>query len=218
MKKLVLFDLDGTLVNTLLDLADSCNYTLECYGFPTHDPEKYKYFVGDGMPKLVENILPKDKYTEKLHSECLAFFKKRYSEHYMDKSFVYDGIKELLSELKNRGFKIGVLSNKAHEMTTIIIEKLFGKNFFDIVYGKVEGYPAKPDPTLGLEIINDLGFTPEDTVFIGDSGNDAKISVNMNCTGIGVLWGFRDEKELRDGGADYIVNKPSEILKILEEL
>ena len=218
MKKLVLFDLDGTLVNTLFDLADSCNYTMEHYGFPTHDIEKYKYFIGDGMPKLIENIMPKDKYTETLHSECLAFFKKRYSEHYMDKSCVYDGVKELVSELKNRGFKIGVLSNKAHEMTSVIVEELFGKDFFDVVYGKVEGYPAKPDPTLGLKVIKDLGLTPDDTVFIGDSGNDAKISVNLNCIGIGVLWGFRDEKELRDGGAEYIVNKPSEILNILEEI
>ena len=194
MKKLVLFDLDGTLVNTLFDLADSCNYTLEHYGFPPYETERYKYFVGDGMPKLIENILPKDKYTEELHSECLTFFKKRYSEHYMDKSCVYDGIKELLTQLKKRGFKIGVLSNKAHEMTAVIVEELFGKDFFDAVYGKVDGYPTKPDPTLGLKIINDLGLTPDDTVFIGDSGNDAKISVNLNCIGIGVVWGYRSEK------------------------
>ena len=218
MKKLVLFDLDGTLVNTLFDLADSCNYTLEHYGFPTHDIQKYKYFIGDGMPKLVENILPKDKYTDEIHKECLAFFKKRYSEHYLDKTCVYDGVKELVTALKSKGYKIGVLSNKAHEMTTIIIEELFGKNFFDVVYGKLEDYPAKPDPTLGLKVIADLGFTPDDTVFVGDSGNDAKVSVNLGCTGIGVLWGFRDEAELLDGGAKYIVNKPMEILNILEEI
>lgn len=218
MVKLVLFDLDGTLLNTLDDLADSCNYMLEEYGFPTYETEKYKYFVGNGMPNLVERIIPEDKYSDELHKECLAFFKKRYSQHYMDKTRAYDGIKELVAELKNKGYKVGIVSNKAHEATEVIVDKLLGSDLFDTVNGKREGYSTKPDPTLTLKVIGDMGCSPHETVFIGDSGMDAKTAVNVGCTGIGVLWGFRDEAELRENGAHYTVNKPQEILRILEEL
>lgn len=218
MIKLVLFDLDGTLANTLCDLADSCNYALEQFGFPTHETEKYKYFVGDGMPKLVERIIPKDKYTDEVHKECLSVFKKRYREHYLDKTVLYRGIKELISKLKQMGLKVGVISNKAHEMTLELVDKLLGAELFDIVYGKVEGLPAKPDPAVTLKAIEELGCEPSETVFIGDSGMDAKNAVNANCIGIGVLWGFRGKSELEENGARFTVSKPEEILKILEEI
>lgn len=218
MIRLVLFDLDGTLVNSLFDLADSCNYALRQLGFPTHKTEKYKYFVGDGIPKLIERALPKESYTAEIHKKCLNIFMERYKAHYVDKTLVYEGINELISELKSRGIKLGVVSNKAHEMALIVVNKLFGENVFDAVYGKVEGFPTKPDSALTLKVINELGCTREETVFIGDSGMDSKTAVNAGCTGIGVLWGFRDKSELIENGADYTVKKPNEILKILEEI
>lgn len=216
MIKAVLFDLDGTLVNSLYDLAASSNYALERMGFPTHDTDKYRYFVGNGMPKLIERILPEGKKTGEIHKECLDIFMAHYKEHYVDKTCVYDGIEQLLKDLKSNGFKLAVISNKQQQMAQIVVNKLFGGDIFDIVCGKQEGYPAKPDPTLTLKVIEDLGVAPDECVFIGDSGMDAATAVNVGCKGIGVLWGFREENELRENGADIIVRKPFEILEAIK--
>ncbi len=218
MIKLVLFDLDGTLVNSLYDLADSCNFALKSLGFPVYETEKYKYFVGNGMPKLIERVLPADKLTEDLHKKCLEIFMNRYREHFIDKTCVYEGIYELIEALKKKGLKIGVVSNKAHEMALKVVEKLFPEKTFDTVYGKIEGFPTKPDSALTLRVIAEMGVKPEETVFIGDSGMDAKTAVNAGCRGIGVLWGFRTRNELIENGADFTVKKPMEILKIIEEI
>lgn len=218
MIKLVLFDLDGTLVNSLYDLADSCNYALESLGFATHETEKYKYFVGNGMPKLVERILPADKLDNELHKKTLDIFMNRYREHFVDKTCLYEGIAELIESIKAKGIKIGVVSNKAHEMALRVIEKLFPENTFDMIYGKIEGFPTKPDSALTLKVIDEMGVKPCETVFIGDSGMDAQTAVNAGCIGIGVLWGFREKQELIENGADYIAENPTEILKIIEEI
>lgn len=216
MIKAVLFDLDGTLVNSLYDLAASTNYALKRMGFPTHDTDKYRYFVGNGMPKLIERVLPEGKKTGEIHKECLDIFMAHYKEHYVDKTCVYNGIEQLLADLKAKGLKLAVISNKQQQMAQIVVNKLFSEDIFDIVSGKQEGYPAKPDPTLTLKIINDLGVTPDECVFIGDSGMDAATAVNAGCIGIGVLWGFREEDELRQNGANYIVSKPCEILEVIK--
>ncbi len=217
MIKAVLFDLDGTLVNSLEDLANSTNYALEKFGFPTHETEKFKYFVGDGMPKLIERVLPEDKRDTKTHSLVLECFMNHYREHYVDKTAAYNGINELINSLKEKGLKIAVISNKAQEMAVTVANKLFG-DVFDIVCGKQEGYPAKPDPALTLKVINDLGVTPNECVFIGDSGMDMAVAKNAKCHSIGVLWGFRTMEELGDYGADYIVHMPFEILQIIGEI
>ena len=216
MIKAVLFDLDGTLVNSLYDLADSTNYALESMGFPTHETDKYRYFVGDGMPKLIERVLPEDKFTEEIHKECLRVFMAHYREHYVDKTRIYDGIEALLKKLKEKGLKLAVISNKQQQMAETVVSKLFGEDVFNIVCGKQEGYPAKPDPTLTLKIISDLGVKPEECVLIGDSGMDAAAAVNAGCTGIGVLWGFREEEELIQNGANYIVSSLDEILEVIK--
>lgn len=218
MIKAVLFDLDGTLVNSLADLAASANYALSVMGYPTHETEKYKYFVGDGMPKLIERVLPESERTAEIHKKCLDIFMAHYSEHYVDKTYVYDGIKDLLDTLKKKGLKLAVISNKSQEPAVTVVNKLFGGGVFDIVCGKQEGYPAKPDPALTLKVINDLGVNTNESVLIGDSGMDAAAAVNAGCVGIGVLWGFRTEKELRDNGDKYIVDTPKKILEVLEEL
>lgn len=215
MIKAVIFDLDGTLANTLYDLSASGNYALEKFGFPTHETEEYKYFIGKGIPNLVERILPEQ--DEEIKTKALECFMSHYREHYLDKTVVYDGIYDTVVAIKNMGLKVAVVSNKIQEMTVTIINKLL-KDMFDIVCGKQEGYPAKPDPTLTLKVMDDLGVKSCECLFVGDSGTDAKTSVNAGCTGIGVLWGFRKEDELLENGAKYIVKKPCEIVDIIQRL
>lgn len=217
MIKAVLFDLDGTLVNSLYDLADSTNYTLTQMGFPTHETERYKYFVGDGIPKLIERTLPVSERNEKTKAEALKIFMDYYRQHYVDKTVPYKGIKELLSNLKAEGLKLAVVSNKAQEMALTVTSKLLGDEF-SIVCGKQEGYPAKPDPTLTLKVIADLNVEPQSCVFIGDSGMDMLVAKNAGCTAVGVLWGFREETELLSNGANYTVKNPLEILTVVKEL
>lgn len=217
MIKAVLFDLDGTLVNSLADLADSTNFALKSLNFPPHETEEYKYLVGDGIPKLIERALPEGEKNEENRKKCLELFMARYREHYFDKTDAYDGIKELLCELKKQGLKIAVISNKAHQMAQKVVDKVFG-DIFDTVAGKREGYNTKPDPALTLEVIKELGVTPESSVLIGDSGMDMAAAVNAKTTGIGVLWGFRTEQELRENGAKYIASTPAQILNIIKEI
>lgn len=215
MIKAVLFDLDGTLVNSLFDLGASTNYALEKMGFPTHETEKYKYFVGDGMAKLIERALPESKRDKETIKTTLDIFMEHYRAHYVDKTVPYDGISELLDKLT--GVKKAVISNKADEMVIPLTKKLLGDRF-DIVCGKREGYPTKPDPTLTLEIIGELGVEPKECIFVGDSGMDMAVAKNSGCVAVGVLWGFREKEELLANGADYIISSPDEILHILEEL
>ena len=215
MIKAILFDLDGTLVNSLFDLGFSTNFALAKMGYPTHEIEKFKYFVGDGMPKLIERALPESKRDKETIKTTLEIFMEHYREHFVDKTVPYDGIIELLDSLSE--YKMAVISNKVQEMATVVTEKLLG-NKFQIVCGKREGYPTKPDPTLTLEIIDELGVKPEECLFIGDSGMDMAVAKNAGCVAVGVLWGFRKEDELRENGADYIVLAPQDILGILREI
>jgi len=216
MIKAVLFDLDGTLVNSLCDLANSTNYALNEFGFPTHETEKYKYFVGDGMPKLIERVLPDNKRDDKTQKEVLELFLSHYAKHFVDETVVYDGIEALLGEISKSGIKTAVISNMAQPMAEAVVDKLFGQRF-NIVCGKQEGFPAKPDPTLTLKVIEELKVKPNECLFVGDSGMDMAVAVNADCIGVGVLWGFRTKEELEQNGAKYIVSNPSEILDIIGE-
>ena len=217
MIKAVLFDLDGTLANSLEDLADSTNYALSVLGFPPHDICEYKYFVGDGIPKLIERALPDDNKAPEMQKKCLDIFMEHYREHYHDKTRAYDGIKELLDFIKKSGLKTAVISNKAQEMAEKVVSKLFG-NAFDAVAGKREGYPAKPNPSLTLEVVKEIGLTPDLCALVGDSGMDMAAAVNGGLLPIGVLWGFRTKKELLKNGAQYTVSAPKQIIDIITEL
>ncbi len=211
----VLFDLDGTLVNSLLDLGDSTNFALRKMGFPAHETEKFKVFVGDGMQRLIERALPDCKRDVTTVKTTLDIFMSHYKEHYVDKTATYDGILQLLDSLSD--YKLAVISNKVQEMATVVTEKLLG-NKFQIICGKREGYPTKPDPKLTLEIISQLGAKPSECLFIGDSGMDMAVAKNAGCIGVGVLWGFREKSELLQNGADYIISSPTEILDIIKEI
>ncbi|MBQ2316133.1 MAG: HAD-IA family hydrolase, partial [Clostridia bacterium] len=194
MIKAVLFDLDGTLVNSLYDLADASNYALTVKGYPTHETEKYKYFVGNGMPNLMERILPSEERSAEKINELLDIFLGYYKEHYLDKTVVYEGIIPLLKALKAQGITVGVVSNKADGMTQLIIEKLLD-GYFDIVQGKLEGFLPKPDPALTLLVMSKLGVKPDECIFVGDSGMDAALGVNCGAVPVGALWGFRTKEE-----------------------
>lgn len=217
MIKAVLFDLDGTIANSIKDLANATNIALMKYGFPTRRTEEFRYFVGDGIPKMLERALPEGEATEEAVEKLLAVFKPFYAVHYADNTLPYEGVTELISSLKADGFKIAVVTNKAQDMADIVVNKLYG-NVFDMVFGKREGIPAKPDPTAALMTMESLGVTPQECVFIGDSGVDIAAAVNSSAFPVGVLWGFRDREELIQNGARYIIEKPVELLELIREL
>ena len=217
MIKAILFDLDGTLVNSLEDLAAASNYALRRFGYPEHKTDEYRYFVGDGIPKLIERVLPENARTNEIQSDMLKIFMNYYREHFADSTAAYEGIMELITYLRLKGYCLAVISNKAQEMAAAVTAKVFG-GCFDIVCGKTEGYKTKPDPQLTLKVIGDLGVQPGECIFVGDSGMDMRAAKSAGCIAVGVLWGFREEKELTKNGADYTVCHPNDIIGILEDL
>ncbi|MBQ8931293.1 MAG: HAD family hydrolase [Ruminiclostridium sp.] len=212
--KAVIFDLDGTLLNTLSDLADSANHVLSELSLPTHDYESYKYFVGNGIPKLIERCLPADR--QELHSKALSMFSEYYALHSKDKTAPYDDIKELLYSLSEKGLKLGVITNKAHDIAVKVVEEYFGRDIFGCIRGLDDSIKAKPDPSGALSVMKCLGVTPSDVLYIGDSGVDMQTAKNAGFTPLGVLWGFRKKDELIENGAEYIARKPLDILKFIE--
>lgn len=212
--KLAIFDLDGTLVDSLGDLADSCNNGLKKMGYPVHELEKYRYFVGDGVLKLVERILPEDKRSEENISALKAEFDSYYNVHYADKTHPYDGIVSLLDALSAKGVKLAVASNKPDEFTKSVV-KVFFEGKFDMVLGKCPDTEKKPAPDILLKIMDALDVSADETVMIGDTNVDIRTAKNAGVSSIGCLWGFRTMEELEQAGADHIVSSPNEILKYI---
>ncbi|MDH5560837.1 MAG: HAD family hydrolase [Deltaproteobacteria bacterium] len=211
----VLFDLDGTLLNTLEDLCDSLNRVLYKMGFPVHDLDQYRYFVGEGAGVLVERALPEDKKSPEIMSDCLTAFKDDYGKNWGVKTRVYPGIADLLDELAKKGLKMSVLSNKPHVYTLKCVEKYLGKWKFEVVFGKRENYPRKPDPFSALEIAGIMSEKPADFLYLGDTPIDMKTASNAGMYGIGVSWGFRPESELLESGAKRVIKAPLDLLQSL---
>lgn len=215
MYKYIIFDLDGTLLNTLDDLSDAGNYALSANGFPVHDRESYKYFVGNGIPVLIKRICPDgtdDAVLEKVH----RVFSEYYGAHCFDKTKPYEGIGEMLSELKKRGIKTGVVTNKDHSFSVKLIKDFFGDNIV-IVRGREDGIPKKPDPYSVNYVMERLGADKKDVLYVGDSNVDMETAINAGVDSCGVLWGFRTKKELTDSGAVHIAGSPEELLEIISE-
>ncbi len=216
MIKYIIFDLDGTLVNSIYDLADSVNYVLKQNGYAEHPLESYYYFVGNGTLKLIERALPEDKRTaneiERVHSQ----FAERYSQNYLSKTIPYNGINELLDELDKRGIKYSVASNKTDIFTQEIINGLFPNNRFDVIIGKREENPTKPDPKIIYDILDGKNLTLDEILVVGDSDVDIETGHNACLKAVGCLWGFRDERELKEAGAEYIISKPMELFEIID--
>ncbi len=217
--KYCIFDLDGTLINSLYDLADAMNYALERNGFPTHDREKYRFMVGSGISVLADRamVVPEGTQEEKKAS-VLADFNSYYSRHYADLTRPYDGITELLDSLDSRGTGYCVLSNKPDVFTQEIIRRLFPGRKFAAVWGKKDSYPRKPDPASVLAMISSVGAVPEQCIYIGDSDIDMQTAANARLRKIGVSWGFRPVSELTAAGADFIAETPAQILEYILKL
>lgn len=211
MKKAVIFDLDGTLLNTLDDLADSTNYALSRFGYPTRTIEEVRQFVGNGVAKLIERAIPEGKNNPNFE-KCLAIFKENYAQNMYNKTAPYNGIIEMLSNLKSKGIKIAVVSNKFDLAVKELCKKYF-EGFIDFAAGENEsqGIKKKPAPDTVISALNEFNFAPEDAVYVGDSDVDIMTAKNSKMSCISVTWGFRDEKFLLENGATILINAPSEI-------
>ena len=215
MKKLVIFDLDGTLLNTIEDLGNAANYALSQNGYLTHSLASYPFFVGNGVRNLIRKALPDDARTDSIIDSLLKDFKEYYNEHNTDCTKPYDGIVELLRKLQDNGVKMAVASNKYQQATEKIIASYFGDIDFVAVYGQRDGVNVKPDPSVVFSILADAKVPKSDVLYVGDSGVDMETARRACVDSVGVTWGFRSEKELNEYHADRIVNKVSDIFDIV---
>ena len=213
MIKTILFDLDGTLLNTIDDLADAGNWVCAQHGWPTFTVEQFKHMVGNGIPKLVERFSPADARSPKRLAATLAEFTARYDAHKEDKTAPYPGIPELLDALKAEGIQTAVFSNKADPLCGKIIAHYFGTGRFELVRGSRPNVPTKPYPTGVYALMQDLGAEAASTLFVGDSDVDILTGHNAGLPAMGALWGFRGEVELTAAGADALAAVPMDILE-----
>ncbi len=213
--KAVLFDLDGTLLDTLEDIADSANHVLAGRGFPTHPTKAYREAVGQGARQLIINILPDANRDPDTIRICLDAFLRDYGQNWKRKTKPYAGVTELLDALKTRGIEMAVLSNKPAEFTVKCINELLSGWTFDAVIGASDDRPGKPDPAGAFEIAGRLKIPPEEFLFVGDSGIDMRTAVAARMFAVGALWGFRGREELLREGANVLLEHPREILRLL---
>lgn len=217
MKKIIIFDLDGTLLDTIADLATATNQALSLFGYPIHETDAYRFFVGNGINKLFERALPEGARSEeniqKIRSEFIPF----YNLHNADLSRPYPGIPALLNTLQEKGMKIAVASNKYQEATRKLVHQFFPDINFIEVLGQREGVPSKPHPQVVFEIMEKAGVNASETVYVGDSCVDMQIGKNAGVTTIGVSWGFRPRTELESYQPDFIADRAADILQFLSE-
>jgi phosphoglycolate phosphatase len=213
--KAILFDLDGTLLDTLEDLADSMNRVLSARGFRQHGLETYRYFVGDGSAMLITRALPEDQRYEEIIRDCLDAFLKDYRRNWKIKTKPYRGIPGLLDAVTARGIRMAVLSNKPHDFTKMCVSELLFNWQFEAVLGQRENVPRKPDPAGALEIAERLNLVPSEFLYLGDSAVDMKTAVAASMFAVGVTWGFRTADELQQNGCKVLVDQPLEVLDLL---
>ena len=216
MVKGIIFDLDGTTIYTIEDLADSLNMALKEFGFPTKTYAEVTAAIGRGSKKLIEDTVPEGT-SEEVRSEVLKRYIETYKENLDVKSAAYEGMYELVKSLGEKGIKLAVNSNKPDDMTKKLIHKCYPDIDFVVIYGAREGVPNKPDPASANEIAKMMGLKNEEIMYIGDSDVDIKTARNAHMVSCGCLWGYRDLKNLTDAKADYIVSKPEEIMRYLDE-
>ena len=209
----VIFDLDGTLLNTIDDLADAGNHVCAAHGWPTHTVDEFKMMVGNGLPSLVQRFTPDGLSREELDA-ALAEHIAYYDAHKEDKTAPYPGVLRLLVALKGAGVHLAVLSNKAHDLAGPVVEHYF-PGAFEYVQGALPDAPLKPDPTLLRKMMREMGAAPETTLFVGDSGVDVSTGKNGGLTVVGVLWGFRGRDELKYAGADWIIDSPEQLAAVV---
>jgi len=211
----IIFDLDGTLLDTIEDLADSMNQVLTNLGFPTQTLGAYKTFVGEGLEALIRRALPKDQLRPELLDQCLGAFREEYSRRWENKTRPYAGIPELLDHLTALGLRMAILSNKMDYFTRIMVARLLPRWRFDPVFGARPSVPKKPDPAGALEIAEALHLAPDHFIYLGDTGIDMKTACAAGMGPVGVLWGFRPADELREQGAKWLIEKPADLISLL---
>ena len=217
MKKLLIFDLDGTLGDTVPTLTESMNAVLAEFSYPLVDDAHICRSLGNGMEQLCRRCVPAEFHDEPaVYLPFLARYKEAYAKNYLNIDEPYAGLAEAIAELKARGYTIASLSNKPHRYTVDIVEKLFGKGYFAEIRGMIDGVPIKPDPTSFLDIVKKLGFTPENAIMIGDSDPDVNVAENAGADCIAVSWGYRSREQLAEAGAVTIIDNPHELTEILK--
>jgi len=222
MVKLIIFDLDGTLLNTLDDLADCTNFVLQKNGYPTHEIEAYKYFVGNGVEMLLHRALPKE-ITENEFTKIFNDFMNYYELHKADKTAPYEGMIETLETLQKKRILLAVATNKPHHLLPELMQFYFPTIKWAAVFGNRKSVPIKPHPQIVYDILDACSvhrftqiFTNKKNIlYIGDTAVDMQTAQNAGITKIGVLWGFRTKKELEEAGADYIINQPKELINLI---
>ena len=205
----VLFDFDGTLVDTLDDIADAMNHALSSHGLPTHPPDAYRGLVGEGVSRLVERALPEG--VQEMHGAVTEELRDYYTEHMLDRSRPYPGVPEMLDALAERGVPMAVLSNKPHPATAWMAEQLLGEWPFAAVLGESDEVPRKPDPAGALRIAREVGIPPARWLYLGDTRTDMETAARAGMHPVGALWGFRDAEELLAHGAEALVERPEEV-------
>lgn len=216
MKRLVIFDLDGTLLNTIDDLGAATNHALAANGYPVHNAAAYPGFVGNGVSKLIERALPDGERSPENVARLREEFVKYYDEHDCDLTRPYDGIVDLLVALSSDGVKLAVASNKYEAAVRRLISHYFPMVEWAVVAGQKEDVPVKPDPSIVFEILSKCPTRKDDVLYVGDSGVDMETARRACVESVGVTWGFRPVRELREGYADNIVSTPAEILEIVK--
>jgi phosphoglycolate phosphatase len=215
MKRAVLFDLDGTLDDTIEDLAGAVNRCLARRGLPEHEAEHYKLMVGDGFRSLIARAVPEERRGDDLIEAIRAEAAEDYAGRCLERTRAYPGIPELLSALARRGVPFGVLSNKPDELTKKVVSGLFPFTAFALVRGESPAFPRKPDPASALDACARLGAAPEETLYLGDSGVDMRTAKAAGFLALGALWGFRGGKELMEAGADALLEAPLDLIQYI---
>ena len=213
--KAVIFDLDGTLLDSLADIADSANSVLAANGLPTHPYDAYRFFVGEGVENMLQQAVPEGTPKD-VFLGLLRQMKERYGNNWATKTHPYEGIQSLLATLAGRGIPLAVLSNKPHEITVATVKHFCPNCPFSAVIGSPAGGKAKPDPTLALQIAAEFSLPPESIAFMGDSKTDMQTATAAGMIPVGVLWGFRPESELLAHGARVVLRAPGELLEHLQ--
>jgi phosphoglycolate phosphatase len=212
----IIFDLDGTLADTLADIANSMNRVLRERGYPVHPAEDYKYLIGRGLENLVSSSLPKESRLPSIITACLASLIEDYRDNCLVHTHLYPGIESLLFRLQDMGLKLAVFSNKADDLTQIIVQSLLPGIRFVKIVGARPDLPKKPDPS-GARLISDLlEISPEQMIYLGDSDVDMQTARGAGMLAVGVLWGFRTKEELLLNGADHLLSDPFELMALLE--
>ena len=216
MYRYVIFDLDGTLLDTLGDLSDAGNWVCAQHGWPTHTVREYRRFVGNGLVKLAQRFSPEDCRSPQQIQQTVKEFAAYYEQHRADRTAPYSGIPELLNDLKKDGVKLAVLTNKVDKIARLVVEEYF-PGVFAWVQGSVDGFPAKPDPALLYQLMEKMGASAEETLFVGDSEVDIQTACNGNIKSCGVLWGFRDREVLERQGAYVLAEDARELYAVIRE-